>query len=116
MGIQNTSNFVQRYLINFFIQSSNEANFIFCFSLVKMVYSFVERSGRPPTWFEMLHSIRRNFGGLDSVNPVVVFQKNLATVLSNRAQVVTFLKHLYIIQCIFTYSYLHMCIHRKSHI
>ncbi|XP_053396010.1 E3 ubiquitin-protein ligase rnf213-alpha-like [Mercenaria mercenaria] len=49
------------------------------YSLVKMVYSFVEKSKQPPTWHEMLHAIKRNFGGLDQVNPVESFRKNLAT-------------------------------------
>lgn len=51
------------------------------YSLVKMVYSFVEKSKKQPTWYEMLHAIKRNFGGLDQVDPVEYFRKNLATVL-----------------------------------
>ncbi|XP_053396009.1 E3 ubiquitin-protein ligase rnf213-alpha-like [Mercenaria mercenaria] len=51
------------------------------YSLVKMVYSFVEKSKQPPTWHEMLHAIKRNFGGLDQVNPVESFRKNLATIV-----------------------------------
>ncbi|KAL4233165.1 hypothetical protein ACF0H5_007850 [Mactra antiquata] len=49
------------------------------YSLIKMVYSFVEKSKNKPTWHEMLHSIKRNFGGLDQVNPVECFKKHLAT-------------------------------------
>lgn len=52
-----------------------------------MVYSFVEKSQKKPTWFEMLHSIKRNFGGLDSVDPVEIFKINLAPVLSSHASV-----------------------------
>ncbi|WAR07202.1 R213A-like protein, partial [Mya arenaria] len=52
------------------------------YSLVKMVYSFVEKSKQPPTWYEMLHAIRRNFGGLDQVNPEEIFRHHLACVIS----------------------------------
>lgn len=58
-----------------------------CFSLVKMVYSFVEKSKEKPTWFEMLHSIKRNFGGLDQVDPAACFKKHLAPVLNCNAGV-----------------------------
>ncbi|XP_053396335.1 E3 ubiquitin-protein ligase rnf213-alpha-like isoform X2 [Mercenaria mercenaria] len=51
------------------------------YSLVKMVYSFVEKSKQKPTWHEMLHAIKRNFGGLDQVNPVESFRKNLTTIV-----------------------------------
>ncbi|XP_052808691.1 E3 ubiquitin-protein ligase rnf213-alpha-like isoform X2 [Mya arenaria] len=47
------------------------------YSLVKMVYSFVETSHQPPTWYEMLHAVRRNFGGLDRVHPEEIFRHNL---------------------------------------
>ena len=33
-----------------------------------MVFSFVEKSKQPPTWFEMLHAIKRNFGGLEDIH------------------------------------------------
>ena len=33
---------------------------------------------QPPTWFEMLHAIKRNFGGLDNINPEKRFRKMLA--------------------------------------
>ncbi|WAR07208.1 R213A-like protein [Mya arenaria] len=52
------------------------------YSLVKMVYSFVENSHQPPTWYEMLHAIRRNFGGLEQVKPEELFRKNLTRVLT----------------------------------
>ncbi len=42
-----------------------------------MVYGFADRSGNDPTWKEMEHSILRNFGGLDNVEPVEVFRRNL---------------------------------------
>jgi hypothetical protein len=46
-----------------------------------MVYGFVEKSKQRPTWYEMLHAILRNFGGLDQVNPVMSFKKNLSRVV-----------------------------------
>ena len=48
-----------------------------------MVYSFSKRSGKPPTWFELKHSILRNFGGLDGVDPMAVFERHLAGVEKN---------------------------------
>ena len=36
------------------------------FSLVKMLYWMCERSGLPPTWPQLEHAIRRNFGGMES--------------------------------------------------
>ena len=32
---------------------------------------------RPPSWHELQHAILRNFGGLDSVKPIDVFNKYL---------------------------------------
>ena len=57
------------------------------FSLVKMVYGFVERSMSKPTWFEMLHAIRRNFGGLDQIDPERCFRRHLRHVIHTNAQV-----------------------------
>ncbi|XP_053388233.1 E3 ubiquitin-protein ligase rnf213-alpha-like, partial [Mercenaria mercenaria] len=50
------------------------------YSLVKMVFRFVEKAKRKPTSHEMLHAIKRNFGGLDQIDPVQSFRRNLATV------------------------------------
>ncbi|XP_053396356.1 E3 ubiquitin-protein ligase rnf213-alpha-like [Mercenaria mercenaria] len=52
------------------------------YSLVKMVFRFVEKAKRKPTWHEMLHAIKRNFGGLDEdkVDPVDSFRSYLATI------------------------------------
>jgi hypothetical protein len=47
-----------------------------------MVYGFVEKSKRKPTWHELLHAIKRNFGGLDQVNPVESFKKNLTSLVT----------------------------------
>ncbi|XP_053396339.1 E3 ubiquitin-protein ligase rnf213-alpha-like isoform X2 [Mercenaria mercenaria] len=51
------------------------------YSLVKMVYSFVEKSKQKPTWHEMLHAIKRNFGGLDKVYPVGSFKEHLTGIV-----------------------------------
>jgi hypothetical protein len=47
-----------------------------------MVFRFVEKGKRKPTWHEMMHAIMRNFGGLDgkSVNPIESFRRNFAAV------------------------------------
>ena len=44
-------------------------------SLVKMVYKMAEEHRREPSWPEVEHAIRRNFGGLDEIDPVKVFRK-----------------------------------------
>lgn len=44
-------------------------------SLVKMVYKIAEEHRREPRWPEVEHVIRRNFGGLDEIDPVKVFRK-----------------------------------------
>ena len=38
-----------------------------------------DKSGNPPTWPQLEHAIRRNFGGLDeaTLNPLEEFKKNL---------------------------------------
>jgi len=64
----------------------------FGFSLVKMVYGFVERSKKKPTWWEMLHAIRRNFGGLDEINPELCFRKHLTNIIHINAPVCLLLK------------------------
>ncbi|XP_060599995.1 E3 ubiquitin-protein ligase RNF213-like [Ruditapes philippinarum] len=52
------------------------------YSLVKMVFRFVEKGKRKPSWHEMMHAIMRNFGGLDgkNVNPIESFRRNFAAV------------------------------------
>lgn len=49
-------------------------------SLIKMLYYMCEKSGRPPTWPQMEHAIKRNFGGLESkdLNPFREFEKKIA--------------------------------------
>ena len=38
-----------------------------------------EKSGKPPTWPQLEHAIRRNFGGLDeaTLDPLDEFRRNL---------------------------------------
>jgi hypothetical protein len=45
-----------------------------------MVYGFVEKSKQKPTWHELLHSIKRNFSGLDQSDPVKIFKTHLTAV------------------------------------
>ncbi|XP_068694638.1 E3 ubiquitin-protein ligase rnf213-alpha-like [Montipora foliosa] len=45
------------------------------YSLVKMVYKMAEDLGQEPGWKDIEHAIRRNFGGLDEIDPVKIFKK-----------------------------------------
>lgn len=49
------------------------------YSLIKMIYWMCDKSGCPPTWPQLEHAIRRNFGGLDeaTLNPLDEFKRNL---------------------------------------
>ncbi|XP_052243691.1 E3 ubiquitin-protein ligase rnf213-alpha-like [Dreissena polymorpha] len=51
------------------------------YSLMKMVYGSVANNKRKPTWLEILHAIKRNFGGLDLVDPEECFKQHLQTVI-----------------------------------
>ena len=44
-----------------------------------MMYWMCEKSGKPPTWPQLEHAIRRNFGGLDeaTLDPLDEFRRNL---------------------------------------
>ena len=59
---------------------------VFC-SLVKMVYRMAEEARREPRWFEVEHAIRRNFGGLDELDPVKIFKKHFSS-LGSRLEAV----------------------------
>lgn len=74
------------------MQSTNRLLVIndFVSSLVKMVYGFAQKSGSVPTWKEMEHAVLRNFGGLDSVQPVDVFVQKLAASINVNAPVSLF--------------------------
>ncbi|WAR16700.1 R213A-like protein, partial [Mya arenaria] len=47
------------------------------YSLIKMVFAFIERSRSQPTWLELEHCIKRNFDGLQQVDPVKRFRELL---------------------------------------
>ena len=44
-----------------------------------MLYWMCEKSGRPPTWPQLLHAIKRNFGGLKigGQDPIQLFERRL---------------------------------------
>ena len=48
--------------------------FISSISLVKMVYKIAEKLNREPAWKDIERAIRRNFGGLDEIDPVEIFR------------------------------------------
>ncbi|XP_021363666.1 E3 ubiquitin-protein ligase rnf213-alpha-like isoform X2 [Mizuhopecten yessoensis] len=50
------------------------------YSLLKMVYAFADQKKEIPTWHQMQHAIMRNFGGMDDIDPVSVFEQVLTTV------------------------------------
>ncbi|XP_070579262.1 E3 ubiquitin-protein ligase rnf213-alpha-like [Ptychodera flava] len=43
------------------------------YSLIKMVYGFSKASNDPPTWRQLEHAIRRNFDGLEGMDPMKNF-------------------------------------------
>jgi hypothetical protein len=43
-----------------------------------MLYAFVSTSRTKPTWLQLKHSILRNFGGLENVNPEDIFYSKLS--------------------------------------
>ncbi|XP_070190023.1 E3 ubiquitin-protein ligase rnf213-alpha-like [Littorina saxatilis] len=51
------------------------------YSLVKMVYAFAAHSKQQPSPRQLIAAIRRNFGGLDSIDPVESFRKELPSSL-----------------------------------
>ena len=63
-----------------FSKSLYQGNSVLCsFSLVKMLYWMCEKSGRPPTWPQLEHAIRRNFGGmeLDEMDTLEEFKREI---------------------------------------
>ena len=46
-------------------------------SLIKMLYSMCQKSQRLPTWRQLEHAIKRNFGGLETekLNPFKEFER-----------------------------------------
>ena len=49
-----------------------------------MVNAFAKRSGCKPTWYELKHSILRNFGGLESVQPLAKFEPNVQDLVTDK--------------------------------
>ena len=49
-------------------------------SLIKMVAGFCRITSKPPTWYELQHAIKRNFGGLDKVDPIKEFESHLINI------------------------------------
>ena len=53
-------------------------NYIFyIFSLVKMLYWMCKNAREPPTWQQIEHAIRRNFGGFDEFDVLEVFMSEI---------------------------------------
>ncbi|XP_041346956.1 E3 ubiquitin-protein ligase rnf213-alpha-like, partial [Gigantopelta aegis] len=46
-----------------------------------MVYAFAAKQHRPLCWHQLEHSVLRNFGGLDTVDPVKVFQEKITVIV-----------------------------------
>ena len=53
-----------------------------------MLYAFVSRSRSKPTWLQLKHSILRNFGGLENVDPVDIFYSQLSLLVNKHEQVI----------------------------
>ncbi|VDI21571.1 Hypothetical predicted protein, partial [Mytilus galloprovincialis] len=51
-----------------------------------MLYGFVSRSKEKPTLFQLKHSVLRNFGGLEVVDPVAIFLNNLSSQMDGNEQ------------------------------
>ena len=59
-----------------------------------MVYKTAEEQGREPRWPEIEQAIRRNFGGLDAIDPVKIFRKH---VRFSRTEMVGVLNNLFVL-------------------
>lgn len=52
-----------------------------------MIYGFAARTEHKPTWLQLKHAIMRNFGGVENINPVQIFQeclKNSSVVMDEK--------------------------------
>ena len=45
---------------------------------MKMVYKIAEKLNREPAWKDIERAIRRNFGGLDEIDPVEIFREHFS--------------------------------------
>ena len=50
-----------------------------------MVAAFSKKSHEEPTWLELEHAIKRNFGGLDHTDPVKIFAAKMQNVNKRKA-------------------------------
>ena len=46
-------------------------------SLIKMLYWMIKKTNQPLTMKQLEHAVRRNFGGLDEVDAIGIYQKNI---------------------------------------
>lgn len=65
---------------------------LFC-SLIKHIYATTSIKKITPSWQELQHIILRNFGGLEEINPLLIFKKHLSKVYEIDEQVIL---HIYI--------------------
>ena len=67
------------YVIQTYFQKHLYANLFYFFSLVKMVYDFAaESDDQYINSVELEQAIRRNFSGLDDLNPMNIFSRHLS--------------------------------------
>ena len=72
-----------------------------------MVYTFAAQSKQKPSQRQLIAAIRRNFGGLDTIDPVESFKKQLPTSLCEEKVIVFFFV------CFFLWS-LHLHYHNVT--
>ena len=72
-----------------------------------MVYKTAEEHGREPRWPEIERAIRRNFGGLDAIDPVKIFGKH---VRFSGNEMVGVLNNLFVLELPVP------CVHRSSQV
>ena len=72
-----------------------------------MVYKTAEEHGREPRWPEIEQAIRRNFGGLDAIDPVKIFRKH---VRFSRNEMVGVLNNLFVLELPL------LCVHRSPQV
>ena len=67
------------YVIQTYFQKHLYANLFYFFSLVKMVYGFAaESDDQFINSVELEQAIRRNFSGLDDLNPMQIFSRHIS--------------------------------------
>ena len=71
-----------------------------------MVYKTAEEHGREPRWPEIEQAIRRNFGGLDAIDPVRIFMKHVPF---SRMEMVGVLNNLFVLTELSL-----LCVHRTD--